>query len=207
MKKERILEAAEELFAEKGFEGTSVRDIAQKAEINLAMISYYFGSKEKLLESLILYRYSYSAGLLEELNQDTTLDPMEKMERVIEFYVDRVMSNHRFHNIIGRQISLISDKKLQDLMVDIKLQNLELVRRIIQEGQKRQIFQEVDIELTMSSIMGTISQLTLSKPLYCRIIGKENLSDAEYLDQMKVRLKVHLKHLIKAHLDIKNQRA
>jgi AcrR family transcriptional regulator len=37
----------EELIAKKGYEGTSVRDICSKANINVAMISYYFGSKEK----------------------------------------------------------------------------------------------------------------------------------------------------------------
>ncbi|WP_431212540.1 TetR family transcriptional regulator [Puia sp. P3] len=52
-KREHILTSAEKLFAEKGFDGTSVRDIAQLAGVNLAMISYYFGSKEKLLEALI----------------------------------------------------------------------------------------------------------------------------------------------------------
>ena len=50
-KRDQILEAAEELFAQKGFEGTSVRDLAKKAKVNVAMISYYFGSKEKLFES------------------------------------------------------------------------------------------------------------------------------------------------------------
>ncbi|MES1161400.1 MAG: TetR family transcriptional regulator, partial [Bacteroidota bacterium] len=48
-KREHILIVAEELFGENGFDGTSVRDIAHKAGVNLAMISYYFGSKEKLL--------------------------------------------------------------------------------------------------------------------------------------------------------------
>ncbi|HNO01068.1 MAG TPA: TetR family transcriptional regulator, partial [Chitinophagaceae bacterium] len=43
------MKKAEKLFAEKGYNGTSVRDIAEKAGINLAMVSYYFGSKEKLL--------------------------------------------------------------------------------------------------------------------------------------------------------------
>ncbi len=42
-----ILDIAEELIAKKGYEGTSVRDICSKANINVAMISYYFGSKEK----------------------------------------------------------------------------------------------------------------------------------------------------------------
>ena len=44
-----ILDVAEELIAKKGFEGTSVRDISTKAQINVAMISYYFGSKEKMI--------------------------------------------------------------------------------------------------------------------------------------------------------------
>ena len=55
-KQVQIMETAETLFAEKGFNGTSVRDIAEKAQVNLAMISYYFGSKEKLFEALFMYR-------------------------------------------------------------------------------------------------------------------------------------------------------
>ena len=55
-KQVQIMEAAEKLFAEKGFNGTSVRDIAETADVNLAMISYYFGSKDKLLEAMFTYR-------------------------------------------------------------------------------------------------------------------------------------------------------
>ena len=43
----QILEVAEILFAEKGFDGTSIRNIAKLAKINIAMVSYYFGSKER----------------------------------------------------------------------------------------------------------------------------------------------------------------
>lgn len=49
-KEENILFAAEKLFAEKGFEGTSTREISKAANVNISMISYYFGSKEKLYE-------------------------------------------------------------------------------------------------------------------------------------------------------------
>jgi AcrR family transcriptional regulator len=50
-KKEHIMHVAMELFAEKGFEGTSIRDLAQKADVNIAMVNYYFGSKEKPLNN------------------------------------------------------------------------------------------------------------------------------------------------------------
>lgn len=47
--RERIFHAAERLFAERGFEGVSVRDIVQEAGVNLAAVSYHFGSKSQLL--------------------------------------------------------------------------------------------------------------------------------------------------------------
>lgn len=51
--KERLLEVAEKLFAERGLEGTSVRDIAKAAGLNLSLVSYYFGGKEGLYKELI----------------------------------------------------------------------------------------------------------------------------------------------------------
>ena len=46
--RDRLLDAAEELFCEHGFEGASIRDIAASAECNIASVNYYFGGKEKL---------------------------------------------------------------------------------------------------------------------------------------------------------------
>ena len=46
--RDRLLDAAEELFCEHGFEGASIRDIAASADCNIASVNYYFGGKEKL---------------------------------------------------------------------------------------------------------------------------------------------------------------
>lgn len=51
--KDRILHAAQELFAEKGFQATSMREITTRAEVNLAAVNYHFGSKEGLLHALV----------------------------------------------------------------------------------------------------------------------------------------------------------
>ena len=50
--KDRLLDAAERLFCERGFKGTSIRDIAASAGCNIASVNYYFGSKEKLYEEV-----------------------------------------------------------------------------------------------------------------------------------------------------------
>jgi AcrR family transcriptional regulator len=55
---ERILDAAERLFADHGFEGTSIRQIVDAAKVNLAAIHYHFRSKEALLEAVLTRRIS-----------------------------------------------------------------------------------------------------------------------------------------------------
>jgi len=204
-KREHILTVAEELFGDNGFDGTSVRDIAQKAGVNLAMISYYFGSKEKLLEALIELRAGYSFGILEELNKDDTLSPWDKIDRVVEFYVDRVLNNLRFHSIMYREATNVRSEEIRDRIINIKLRNLEQITKIIQDGQQKKLFREIDIPMTMGSLMGTISSYTQARPYGCQILalGYE-VNDETYRSKLAPRLKAHLKQLLRAHLDIAN---
>jgi len=205
-KKDHILTVAEELFGEKGFDGTSVRDIAQQAGVNLAMISYYFGSKEKLLEALIEVRAGYSYGILEELNRDQTLSPWDKIERLVDFYVDRVLNNFRFHNIMYREATNFRSDEIRDSIIRIKMRNLEQITKIITDGQQKGLFRQVDVPLTMGTLMGTISSYTQAKAYGCQVLslGFET-NDEEYRLKLSPRLKTHLKQLLRAHLDIKNE--
>jgi AcrR family transcriptional regulator len=203
-KREHILNVAEELFAEKGFDGTSVRDIAQRAGVNLAMISYYFGSKEKLLESLIEVRAGYAYGILEELNKDTSLSPWDKVDRLVDFYVDRIIHNMRFHTIMWQESSQRSEE-IKSRTIGIKLRNLEQIMKIIADGQQKKLFRQVDIPMTVGTIMGTISYYTHSKTYSCVTLAlDEEINDEQYHQRLAARLKTHLKSLLRAHLDIRN---
>jgi AcrR family transcriptional regulator len=204
-KREHILQSAEQLFAEKGFDGTSVRDIAQHAGINLAMISYYFGSKEKLLEELIEERSGYTLGILEDLNKDETLTSWDKIDRLVDFYVEKILYNSRFHCIMTHQYTGGRSSEIKDLITSIKLRNMDQIRKIITDGQKKELFRKVDIELTMATVMGTLSQVTNSRTLYCQLLHIENSDEATYRKKMIPRLKTHLKQLMRAHLDINNE--
>lgn len=54
--KTRILDAAEKLFGEKGFDATSLRDITTEADVNLAAVNYHFQSKDSLIDAVIARR-------------------------------------------------------------------------------------------------------------------------------------------------------
>jgi len=205
-KREHILVIAEALFGEKGFDGTSVRDIAQSAGVNLAMISYYFGSKEKLLESLIEYRAGYTYGVLEELNKDQSLTPWDRIERLVDFYVDRILNNLPFHNIMYQEATSVRSEEIFQRVIAIKSRNLEQITKIITDGQQKKLFRQVDIPLTVGTIMGTISAYTQSRKYSCMVLAlTENVDEETYRTTLAPRLKAHLKHLLRAHLDIKNE--
>ncbi len=63
---DRILAAARDLFSAKGFQETTIRDIAQKAHVNGAAINYYFRSKDRLYEEIFLQAYGRISLPLEE---------------------------------------------------------------------------------------------------------------------------------------------
>jgi len=204
-KRAHILAVAEQLFAENGFDGTSVRDIAQLANVNLAMVSYYFGSKEKLLEALIEDRAGYTLGILEELNKNQTLTPWDKIERQVEYYVDKIMNNYNFHCILSQQYNHTRSTEIKELIINIKLRNLEQIKKVITDGQKKKVFRKVDIEFTMASVFGTLTNVTNSRSLYCRLLKIDETDDATYRKKIAPRLKTHLMQLLRAHLDIKNE--
>lgn len=84
--KDRLLDTAEGLFCERGFKGTSIRDIAAVAGCNIASVNYYFGSKEKLYEQvwhrhLIPMRDARIASISKVLSQSGVHPDLEDLLR------------------------------------------------------------------------------------------------------------------------------
>ncbi len=71
--KTRILDAAESLFMEHGFEATSLRSLTAAASVNLAAVNYHFGSKEELFQAVLTRR-------LDPMNQER-IELLERLER------------------------------------------------------------------------------------------------------------------------------
>jgi len=200
-KKIQIMEAAEALFAEQGFNGTSVRDIAEKAQVNLAMISYYFGSKEKLLEAIFTYRGEYIKIKLETLLQQAGLSSMEKMYAMIDHYVEKIMSQQCFHKIMAREQVFDNTGLITKLILQIKKTNLDLVGKIIHEGQKKGEFRKnIDIPLMMTTLVGTANNMITTKHYYKELSNLQSLTEEEFQKHIKKRLGQHLKSLFKTIL-------
>src|ERR1700760_4069048 len=85
---EKIKEAARKLFTQNGFAATRTRDIAEEAGINLALLNYYFRSKQKLFDLIMQENFhKFLRGMTVNL-QDETIGVDERVTRVVTAYID-----------------------------------------------------------------------------------------------------------------------
>ena len=199
-KKTHIINHAIDLFAEKGFEGTSIRDLAARADVNVAMVNYYFGSKEKLFESMVEDRASYTRGLLDEIVKNTSYTEIEKIEYMIDAYINKLFTNRKFHRVLHQEMMLTQRETLAQAIVDILYPNSLIIKNVLDAGMKKGVFRKVDAPLVIASIIGTINQVLLSKRMCNKLISKES-GYIPYEDpRFAKRLSDHLKQLMHTHL-------
>src|SRR5690242_10622154 len=92
--KTRLLEAAGEEFAEKGFEDARVRSICNRAGANLAAVNYHFGDKERLYAEAVLEAHRCGSELLPESALDD-VPPEEALRRYIHHFLRHVLAMDR----------------------------------------------------------------------------------------------------------------
>jgi AcrR family transcriptional regulator len=194
----QILQVAESLFAANGYDATSIRKISKEAKINIAMVSYYFGSKERLLESLILYRATDLKMQLDTLRMEN-LDPLEKINKLIELYITRVHCNSEIYKILHFEFSSKKRSINLDAFVELKKGNLKTLETIIKEGQVRGVFRkDIIIPLITPTILGTFFHFETNRPFFENLL---NLNTNESYDNyIKTTLTQHIQQTIKALL-------
>jgi AcrR family transcriptional regulator len=197
----RIIEKAEHLFAKKGFDGTSVRDIADAAGINVAMISYYFGSKEKLMEAIFEVKIGRVQMRVEELLKDDSLTPLQKVNILIDEQIERMLKSQQFYSIMICEQVNNSNPAIIEKVKQLKLRNAELIAELIKDGQKKGDFKKkVDVVLMQNTLIGTVWHSIISKEHYREFYNAATLTDAEYEIQLQKKLSTHIKTLYKAIL-------
>lgn len=196
------MSTAERLFAEKGFDGTSVRDIAEAAGVNIAMISYYFGSKDKLMQALFEERSAHVKMRIESLLKDDRMTPMDKIWVLVEDYVDRIAKQHSFHKIMLSEQLKGKNPHITQYIHELRFKNLQNIQLLIEHGQQKGDFRKenIDIPLLVNTLVGTVSQAFISKGFAAEYYGVQHLDEEAFIRLMKEKLTTHLKAIFKAIL-------
>lgn len=190
-KRDIILDAAEQLFAESGFAGTTTRAIAGRADVNIAMLSYYFGSKEKLLHAVL---ERFSEGLAEVFSdiEHKYDSPVERIRNWITAYIDYIFEHPNHARIVYRQISV--SRKKEDVAKLIsefnKIRNIVL--DALDEGMDSGQFNRVDAQLAITTITAPVNAIVLESNVMKQRLGISSPAGKLYPPEFRERVKKHM---------------
>ncbi|HEY5823798.1 MAG TPA: TetR family transcriptional regulator [Cyclobacteriaceae bacterium] len=131
----KIKNAARAVFHKKGFAATRTRDIAEEAGINLALLNYYFRSKEKLFNIIMLETFSGFIKSIVEVFNDETTTLENKVETIASAYIDLLTLEPQIPLFIMSELKRNPDHLLKTINVKNVLANSSFARQY-QQGVK-----------------------------------------------------------------------
>lgn len=153
--RERILEVACEVFAQQGFRNTTIRDICQQAQVNVAAVNYYFNSKEKLYEEVCKYIFGISSENGDprfKLGGNKT--PEEKLKAFIQRFLTNILvkkqSNWR-EMIMSRE--MVSPTGAFNIIIEDMIkprfqQLYSIVKNLLGEGTEDELVRRCCLSIT-----------------------------------------------------------
>lgn len=169
---EKIKEAARTVFTKKGYAGTRTRDIAEEAGINLALLNYYFRSKEKLFEVVMIEKMQKLFGIIAPTlnDDDTSLD--QKIELIVNHYADMLLKNPDLPIFVLSELNLNHDGFGADFQPHKILGESVFVKQLHAKRPDMNPLQFV------SGILGMIIFPFIAKPIFKKAIGSEKAFEA-----------------------------
>lgn len=190
----KIKEAAKRVFLEKGFGGTTTRDIAESSDTNIALVNYYFRSKEKLFQEIFLESFAETfSPITRILNDDLPLEA--KIYKLVDNMTDLLKRDPLLPMFVLSELRS-ENSKMCDLVCELHQQEGNaFVQQLEAEAAKGNI-RKMDFDQIELNIMSMIIFPFLSMNM---IKLKKNLTTEEFYKLMEDRKK-HIPEIILSYL-------
>lgn len=180
---QRILEAAKKIFHQKGFYGARMQDIADEADINKAMLHYYFRSKQKIFESVFKEAIVEQFGaIISILKEDLPLD--EQLQKFAHSYTEFLKANPSIPSFITHEMST-NPENIAVIMKDaINLDKMNFLKIFEGKIESDELISINPINALLNLISMTVFPF-IARPIIMLLFG---ISDKEYdqlIDQRK----------------------
>jgi len=156
----QLLDAAEEVFGEKGFHDTTLKQVAELAEFSVGSVYSFFESKDDLFRQIFERRGEEFMPGLRDVLGDTKGDPVEQLHALVDFEVGFFRKHPRFGRLYLRYSSataLSPDRELDMVMQDRYEEAMRLQASLFRRGQRAGVLRNGDPEVLARLFSGLIS--------------------------------------------------
>ncbi|MFE7086342.1 TetR/AcrR family transcriptional regulator [Sphingobacterium spiritivorum] len=194
---EKIKEAAGVVFYKKGYAATRTRDIAEEAGINLALLNYYFRSKEKLFHIIMFEALSVFVGTMKTIFNDEKSTLEKKVELIANNYIDFISKEPNVPIFMLSEIRNNPDVLLDKLPIKQILTNSAFVKQHQEAVAKGEIKEPNPLHFFMN-LMSLIVFPFIAQPLLQRITGMNDTQFNQMMHERKKLIPVWIKAAMKA---------
>jgi TetR/AcrR family transcriptional regulator, regulator of cefoperazone and chloramphenicol sensitivity len=178
--RERIVEAAGQIFADRGFDGTTVRDICQLAEANVAAVNYYFGDKQRLYVEAVVraHRWRMERAALPDWGAETP--PREKLADFILTFLRRIRTGpeNTWHTRLIMREMMNPHEACAELVQSSIRPQFEILQSILRELLPDDIADE-KLHLTAFSVVGQCLFYHFADPVVRNLVTGEEYAGYE----------------------------
>jgi len=160
--RDRIVASALRFFAEKGYAGTSMRDIADAARTTKPMIYYYFKNKEGLYVSTLGDLLQQFADAIDQATRPEG-DPCEKLRSFCDAYLRYFESQEPHIAFVVREVFGLGAAIMNEFGRNLDERIRSRLKRVLEEGVSREIFRDGDVEACTIAIMGILNMFILRR--------------------------------------------
>jgi AcrR family transcriptional regulator len=178
---EKIKEAARKIFMQKGFAATRTRDIADESGINLALLNYYFRSKEKLFHEVMSEKIQQFFGVLFPIINDSSTKLETKIDLIVGNYIDMLSANPDLPLFVLSEMRGGSAQINKTLPIEKITKNVSLVQQL---QEKRADINPVHF---LMNILGMTVFPFVARPAF-GVIGILNKNDFERIIEERRKL-------------------
>lgn len=180
--KKKIINASVELFNTQGYNGTSVRMIANRAEVNVALISYHFGGKKGLLEALMTNFYEGYLSIMEEVLQSQHhASPQDCLFEMMVSSLIYQQENNHLARFVHREITL-DTMLVRELMTTYLMKEKHFFYQVLKKGMKAGQLRTQPIDFVIIQIRSMLTMPYLH-PQYIREVHHLFPQESYFLDQ------------------------
>ncbi|MDX8290147.1 forespore capture DNA-binding protein RefZ [Metabacillus indicus] len=193
--KEKIIDAAVALFNTQGFNGTSVREIAKKANVNVAHISYYFNGKGGLLEYLVSKYYEGYLSVIETGYLRLSLEtPKNCLLLLIGDILNYQHENRQLARFVLREVTLDS-MLIREVMTTYLTKEKYFFKAILEEGIRSGQFRKAPMAHILVQLKSLLNMPYL-QPQYMSEVLYIQTHESYFVKQYFHEIEIWIDHLL-----------
>jgi TetR/AcrR family transcriptional regulator len=189
--RQALMEAGSELFSERGFDGVPIEDLARRAGVNKALVSYHFGGKRGLYVAILESAFAAMAGRLKEIEAGAP-SARVALHGYVRAFEEMTRERFDFPTLFLREVLSTG---IEPVLLPHVLEIIGVSRRLAERGAREGLFRRVDPVLLHFGLVGSLVFFFATEPARRRAVAEGHVpftmpsrqAFARYLEGLTLR--------------------